>query len=427
MRFGNLKIAIFSIFWTSLLISASKVSSQELTRGELIRGLWAESLAYDPFSDRPVQLWLPEGTLIYDIKLNKRDGASSWKYRAAKTYHGYPVYLRLRRSSREWNFKKLRANNRPNRFRLNQSVFCPGETSPIVWLEKRCIHGDPVGEGWTFDFLPEPDNPSEPKSLLVTAVLDEETKRNGGFSKKTLQFRLFERDLDFFENIGLLFRLDRPHPINSFNFLGEFYFPCNTEQISEIKEEQIQKLYAEASVEASVGFWAWFKATLKGGVGYEDKDTSIKITRTKINSSKSSIFQLWGVMNTVDDGYKQSTPFLVEKKFECQPNVGTNDPGSKILSVHIHFWNHDEDTNDVFEFNRPSDFMEIDQKLYDSFRRPVFISANSSDDQSAIIKLIMSRHSKLSFNQAIFVFSQLNNRCLTKDIKNCMASVKLKQ
>jgi hypothetical protein len=237
-----------------------------------------------------------------------------------------------------------------------------------------------------------------------------------------------KRDLDEYERQGVLLRLDQKHPWHEFLFLDHFYFPCNAERLEEKKSEEIKQAYAKATSEVGFNFWDWFKVSLEGGVGYEDNDSSISITRTKVISTHSSVFQQWGLMKGTIDGDGKDTPFFVEKVFECQPGAGTGRPGSKIISVEIKFWNHEEDKNDVFEFdgNRLSKWIDMDEDIYSNLQRPVFLSINSSEKQAAIIEKILAEEKTLHFNQAVFIFSQLNNRCGSKDREKCDELVSVK-
>lgn len=407
-----------------LLFRPSLVQAEGRPMGELIDGQWAEGRAFDPFGDRPIQIWLPEGTLIYDIEESNKGGANRWKYRFAKTYHGYPVNVRLRKTKEKWNYKRLAPNTYSARFRLNQSVFCPAETSPIVWPRSRCLSGEATGEGWTFEFSPGATEAGEPPYFEVQGIPDEQTKKDLGDSKSLYSFKFYEKDMKLLEDKGVLFRLDRPHPIVDFDFVGHYYFPCNSETIAELKQEEIEKKFVEASLEAGFSFWNWFKLTLKGGIGYEDKESEIRITRTKVTSGASSVFQQWGIMHlrNKDDG-SEDVPFFIEKKFECHKDSGTSDPGSKILSVEVQFWNDEEDRNDTYEFNKTAPFIVIDDELYNHIQRPIFLSINSSEGQARIIEKLLKENQELHFNQAIFIFAQLNNGCSGKDRDKCRSSV----
>ncbi len=116
---------------------------------------------------------------------------------------------------------------------------------------------------------------------------------------------------------------------------------------------------------------------------------------------------------------RATSSFFVEKKFECQEDVGTSDPGSRILSVKVQFWDDEQDRNDTYEFNKASDWAEIDSTLYDSLQRPVFLSINNSESQAAVVQKLLSKHEALQFNQAIFIFGQINNGCVKNDRDKC--------
>lgn len=417
---ANPQLFLSICLWTSVaLLNPSDTRAQSREMGELIEGQWAEGRAFDPFGDRPVQLWLPEGTLIYDIAASDRGGTNNWKYRFATTYHGYPVNLKLQPTRGSWKYKKLDPTAHPARFRLNQSVFCPAETSPIVWPASTCLHGPATGEGWTFEFEKDSEESGGLAFYTVEAFPDEQTRKDLGESRTLYRFKIYERDMNLYEEKGVLFRLDRPHPLSDFKFVGHNYFPCNTTKIIEFKEEDVATAFVEASTEAGFNFWGWFRTTLKGGIGYEDTDTEIKIRRTDINSKVSSVFQQWGVMHRNFDNGLKNVPFIVEKTFECQKDAGTIDPGSRILSVKVQFWNDEEDRNDTYEFNEASDWANIDSKLYDYMQRPVFLSINNSESQAAVVQKILLKHEALQFNQAIFIFGQINNGCVKNDRDKC--------
>lgn len=408
---------ILAIFLSGFEPSVSTAQSSKM--GELIEGQWAEGQAFDPFGRRPIQLWLPEGTLIYNIEPSDRGGSNKWKYRFAETYHGYPVNLKLQPSQSKFKYRKLDSAKYSARFRLNRSVFCPGETSPIVWPSRKCLHRQATGEGWTFEFSRGAIDEDSPVQFNVRARPNEETLRLLRSPESLYAFVMFERDMDLLEKKGVLFRLDRRHPVTQFEFVGNHYFPCNTEQTLTLTKKGVEKAFSKASVEAGFNIWGWLKATVEGGVAIEDERSEVSIERTKLASSESSIFRLWGVMSDNSAQVSRQVPFFIEKEFECKQGAPTTDPGERILSVKVEFWNDQEDWNDTYEFNDVKDWATIDEDIYDKQQRPVFLSINSSEEQAQVLDRIMMVHEDLHFNQAVFIFAQLNNGCSSKDRKAC--------
>lgn len=394
-----------------LISGTGGAMAQSTVTGSLTQGQWAEGRDFDPFGSRPVQLWLPEGTLIFDIQPSDRvRGASARKYRAARTYHGYPVNLRLFPRPGTALFKRLASLDGPPRFRLNTPVYCPAETSPILPSGGACNHGRATGEGWVFDLSSTTTNTPLGPRLTATAQPDAATVAQLGSAGSALfSFEIYQRDLDLYERQGILFRMDRSHPLSSFDFVGHDYFPCNTSRTVEFKEEAVTKAFAKAEASSEFGFWSWFKGKVSAGAGYEDKGSTVRAEKTVVDSSSSSAFQQWGLMR--QDAIDSQTPFFVEKRFECNKGTGTTKPGERITSVEISFWNDEEDRNDVYEFNDPNDFVTMEDAIFDRHQRPIFFSINDSGKQAAVIAAIMARFPRLSHHQAVFIFAQLNNGC----------------
>lgn len=407
-------------FLVSTTVALTPVSTvaQDVAVAELTEGLWAEGLDFDPFGRRPVQLWLPEGTLIFNVKKTDRvTGSKAFKYRAARTFHGYPVNLELVPRQGVYRYKTIDTPNSEPYFRLLHSVYCPGETNPIVTSTEACNFGEPVGEGWVFE-LAEGEDTQLGRRLRATAYPDADTiSALGAVSSGIYTFDIYERDLDLFEKQGVLFRLDRQHPLTSFHFVDDYFFPCNTTSTVELKEEEIVTAFAEASVEAEFGFWSWFKAKASAGAGFEDKGSSISSTRTEQDSSQASVFSQWGIMKTAGKG---EIPFYVEKRFDCQSGAGTTKPGDWITSIEISFWNDDDDVNDVYEFDAAADWVEMDtDEIKKRHQRPVFFSINDSDKQARVIQNILKEYPELTYNQAVFIFAQLNNGCSGRFRDDC--------
>lgn len=406
----------------ALTLSAASGVAQSVPVAELTEGLWAEGRDFDPFGRRPVQLWLPEGTLIFDIQKSDRvSGSKGRKYRAAHTFHGYPVNLELFPRRGVARYSTISVPDDSARFRLIQSVYCPGETNPIV-TSGGCRHSEPVGEGWVFELSETGTDTTLGPRLKATAYPDDATiAALGPASSSIYTFDIYERDLDLFEQQGVLFRLDREHPLTEFVFVDDYFFPCNTTSTVEFKEEEIVKAFVEASVETEVGFWSWFKASASAGGGFEDKGTSISSSRTQTDSSESSVFSQWGLMKSADMG---ETPFFVEKRFDCQSGAGTTKPGDWINSIEISFWNDDDDVNDVYEFNLAGDWVEMDRdEIKKRHQRPVFFSINDSTKQAKVIQNILTEYPELNYNQAVFMFAQLNNGCSGRFRDDCNKSV----
>jgi len=402
----------------SFLISPA-AQSQNVVVAELTEGLWAEGRDLDAFGDRPVQLWLPEGSLIFDIRKTERvTGNAAAKYRSATTFHGYPVNLELVPKRGDVRYRVIDEQDKSQRFRLLQSVYCPGETNPIATASGTCEFGEPVGEGWVFTLSNVETTALGPK-LTATAYPDAKTAAElDQVSNGIYSFDIYERDLDRFEKKGVLFRLDRDHPLNSFSFVGRYYFPCNSQETVEFREEQVKSAFAKASVETEVGFWSWFKAKGSAGYGFEDTGTSISSSRTVIDSSKASVFHQWGLMKTSEG---TEIPFNVEKRFECQSGHGIKDPGDWITSVIISFWDEEEARNSVYEFDNVSNWVSMDETKISKrhHQRPIFFSVNDSTKQAQVIQKILSDYPDFSYDQAVFVFAQLNNGCSGRFRSEC--------
>ena len=116
--------------------------------------------------------------------------------------------------------------------------------------------------------------------------------------------------------------------------------------------------------------------------------------------------------------------FFVEKRFDCQSGAGTTKPGDWITSVEVSFWNEDEDINDVYEFNAATDWVTMNNEVIKKrHQRPVFFSINDSDKQAQLIQNILSSYPELNYNQAVFIFSQLNNGCSGRFRDDCNSAV----
>lgn len=414
----------FLLIFVAMTQAPQSAKAQTVAVAELTEGLWAEGRDFDPFGNRPVQLWLPEGSLIFDVTNTDRvTGTKALKYRSARTFHGYPVTLELVPRRGVARYKTISSPNSDPRFRLLQSVYCPGETNPIVTAADGCNFVEPVGEGWVFELSDSESTALGPR-FTATAYPDAKTIASlGPVSSGIYSFEIYQRDLDLYEKRGVLFRLDRDHPLTSFHFIDDYFFPCNTTQTVELKEEEMVKTFAEAAVETEFGFWSWFKATASAGAGFEDKGSRISSTRTKQDSSASSVFSQWGLMKVAGG---QEVPFYVEKRFECQSGAGSTKPGDWITSIEVSFWNDDEDLNDVYEFNSAAEWVEMNEsEVKDRHQRPVFLSINDSDKQARLIQNILEEYPELTYSQAVFVFAQLNNGCSGRFREVCNAATQV--
>jgi len=275
------------------------------------------------------------------------------------------------------------------------------------------------GEGWTFDFKEVKTSPPELPKYDVVAYLDKATadqvfhrNPNADVDGLTeLRFELYKRDVDRFERLGVLFRLDRRHPLSRFRFVGYNYFPCGSTQSTEIRVADINKAVAEAGVGVEFNFLGWLTAVLGAKVSKAKEASETTITVTEIKSETSSVFQQWGIVELQTGHEPERFPFFVQKKFECQVGVGTDDPGQRILEVKVKFFNRNEDRDDTYTFDKPSEWMAMEKELYAYIDRPVFFSANEPSDQLAVINVILKKHKTLSFSQSLFIFAQLNNTC----------------
>ncbi|MDE0011781.1 MAG: hypothetical protein OXU36_11575 [Candidatus Poribacteria bacterium] len=410
-------LSLLGIVMLSATVTFAHATENSSTVGELITGQWAEGRAYDPFSPRPVQLWLPGGTLIYNIEKSDRGRDSSWKFRFATTYHGYPVNLKLEPEKDELDYRERRIDELRNSFRLTESLYCPNETPAIVWPQRECKFGKIYGEGWTFGYKEIIETHAVesglegPTRLEITAILDEKTRNLIPGRERIHSFVLYRREMDRFEKKGVLVRLDRPHPLSTFEFISHYYFPCNSETSFEITENDIRDLSGKITVSAGFNFFQWLSGIFEGEFAISKRKSQLKIRRTKLSSSETSIFQQWGVMKDYSVLPVEETPFFVEKKFECQTDSPSTEPGKRILEVMVLFWNDSDGENNVFAFRNSKQWAIHEEEIYDYFRRPFFISINSSDQQLAAINAIMRKYPVLTYNQAVFVFSQLNNSC----------------
>ena len=415
---------IMAVGLISSMLLVQKPYADDRSIGELTKGQWAEGRVFDPFGERPVLLWLPEGTLIYDITRHDRVRTNPWKYRFATTYHGYPVNLKLEPEQNRYLFRERGPSQFPKQFRLTKSVLCLWQTPLIVWPATKCNHGQMMrGEGWTFDFQEAETSPPELPKYNVVAYLDKATAdqvfhRNLDDSTadefgrlQELRFDLYKRDVERFERLGVLFRLDRRHPLSRFHFLGNNYFPCGSTRSTEIRAADMTKAVAEAGIGVEFKFFGWLATVLGGKVTKEKEASETTITVTKIRSEISSVFQQWGIVELQTGPEPRHVPFSIQKKFECQVGTGTNDPGKRILEVKVKFFNRNEGRDDTYTFDDPSDWMAIDKKLYAYIDRPVFFSVNEPSEQLAVITGILDKHKTLSFSQALFIFAQLNNTC----------------
>jgi hypothetical protein len=429
-RYGAMRIVLSLIAPVGAFHLPATALGDDVVVGELLEGQWAEGRDEDPFGRRPIQIWLPEGTLLYKIEKGTRSTSRQWRYRDAVTYHGYPVHLQLEPSRRDYKFRRIQPNGGVPSFRLNEAVFCPGQTSPIAWPSKTCLRGDPVGEGWTFEFEGGSPEESHKDYFYVSARPDSADLAKLNLPDEALRFRMAKEDLDVYEQKGVLVRLDRHHPLHEFEFAGSYFFPCNSEKVVETKSEDIKRWGAEGSISAGLDLWGWFKSAVKGTVGYEDRNTEIAIKRTRISSQKASIFQQWGFMHEMTSEGKRSLPFFVQKEFECREGTGSTSEGDRITKVVVKFWDESQDRDDVLEFNLQrvlDEWVELDSRIFDFHdARPILLSANSSEKQAVIIQRILDERESLHYNQAVFVFAQLNNGCPAETRKKCDPLLKVK-
>lgn len=393
----------------------------------LVSGQWVELRDLDPVpSRREVRhIWLHRGALLFGVTQPE----SNSPFRDAVSYFGLPVRILAKKRRGGWHIKEIDDPFRSS-FHLTRNVFCPGESNPIV-LEGDCLRrGSPVGEGYVFDLRTVDadgdgvaDLKNGQKFYEVSIQLDEATAAALKVDKSFV-FEIYQTDLDRYENKGLLFRLDRPHPLRDVRFLDREYQPCGSTATSEIKKATALEAYARAEGKAGFDFWGWLSASLTFGASVtatETEEDTIKLTTT---TAGGTTFRQWGLIfdySIKPDKPKHQTPFFVEKVFECVSDVGRAKFGDHIKKVEIGLLDHFTGNNREFEFNRPEDFQVFDDRVLDKVDKPVFISINDSEMQAAALDVIKARYGIKDHYLAAFVFSQLNLSCPERDRDECLS------
>lgn len=408
----------------SLLTALPLAGAQTI---ELIEGQWAEASDMRPFSNdsQTRMVWLPEGTILY----NTSRLANKANFRTARSYFGIDVLIQARKRNGNWFFAEVEGEKEAA-FRLTRAVFCPGESNPLV-LQGNCLRDQrrPIGQGYTFNFSRvdadgdgAPDRTGGQDFYRVQAVLDEQTAATLGIDR-TIVFDLFDRDLDVYEESGVLFRLDREHPLRSFVFTGSEYAPCGTTTRSEVKRTVVEETYAKASGKVGASFWNWLSATFEAGGGVKSTDGDTELVSSTLSTTTSTLFRQWGFVEHTPAGgdASDSIPFIVEKLFRCDPGSGSSFPTDQVESVKIGFYNEIIDSNDYYEFRRPDDYIASDEEIFDYLDQPVFISVNDPEDQAWVIEQIKDRFPELDHYRALFVYSQLNLACPEVHRDRCIA------
>ncbi|GFE51118.1 hypothetical protein So717_28710 [Roseobacter cerasinus] len=380
-----------------------------------------------PFSNdsQTRMLWLPEGTILYSTSRipNKVN------FRTARSYFGLDVVIQARKRNGNWFFAEAEGKKEAA-FRLTRDVFCPGESNPIV-LQGNCLRDQrqPIGQGYTFGFSRVdtdadgvPDRSGGQDFYRVQAMLDAQTAATLNIDQ-TIVFDLFDRDLDVYEESGVLFRLDREHPLRSFVFTGSEYVPCGTTTRSEVKQTVVEETYAKASGKVGASFWNWFSATVEAGGGVKSTDGGTELVSSTLSTTKSTLFRQWSFIEhtPAGGGESNSIPFIVEKLFRCDVGSGSSFPTDQVASVKIGFYNDIIDSNDYYEFRRPGDYIVSDEEIFDFLDQPVFISVNDPEDQAWVIDQIKVRFPELDHYRTLFVYSQLNLACPEVHRSKCIA------
>lgn len=395
---------------------------------QLLKGQWVESAGPDPFGEgRPVQLWVSESTLLYNLEASKKVKTdANWKYREAITQNGIPIHFKAREDINSYNYKKIWESETPpenKRFFFTQSILCLGETNQIKINGENCDSGNsPVGEGWHFEIKEHSEAEMAPTHAQIFGILDSDTLEKLNVNKVFLRISIVKKDLDKLEKMGKLVRFDRKHPLVSFRFVGSSYLPCNSEEMVDISEEYVAQAYAKVGGEAGFNFFSWLKATIESGLSAQASVKKSTSTTVTVSAKEASVFKAWGIMIDSTNRRKVEAPFYLEKSFECQPGQGTKQPGKRITSVEFKYWDSESDTNIPYKFTDPNKFLKMDNpEIYSNIDRPVFISANSSKIQASIVEHIAKQFPEFSYNQALFVFSQLNNSCTGIKRDSCLS------
>lgn len=420
--------------FTSLLVAFALASACDRALADrpskpvlsLVSGQWVELRDLDPVaSTRDVRhIWLHRGALLFGV--TRVEGKPA--YRDAVSYLGLPVRILAAKRGGGWHVEKVRDPFRSS-FHLTRNVFCPGESSPIV-LKGDCLRGgSPVGEGYVFDLRTvdaDGDGVADlkhgQKFFAVSIQLDEATAAALDVDK-AFEFEIYQTDLERYEDIGVLFRLDRPHPLREVRFLDGEYQPCGSTETSEIKKATALEAYEKAEGKAGFNFWGWLSASLSVGVSgtiIETDENSVKITTT---TTEGTTFRQWGLIFDYPDSPDKpvrQTPFFVQKVFECVSTEGQARFGDRIKKVEIGLYDDFTGNNRVFEFNRPEDFQVFSKKVLDKVDKPVFISVNDSETQAAVLDMIKERYEIKDHYLAVFLFSQINLACPENDRAKCV-------
>lgn len=420
--------SIFMLFIAVLLVGNTVVLADRPGEPvvELTSGQWVEVRDMDPVpSRRDIRhLWLHRGSLLFGVA--RIDGKPP--FRDAVTYFGLPIRLLAQKRRGGWHIKEI-DNSIRSSFHLTRNVFCPGESNPIL-LQGQCLRGGaPIGEGYVFDLRTvDADGDGVADQLNgqdyfeAVVQLDRMTAAELDVNDRFV-FNIYQKDLDRYEDDGVLFRLDRPHPQHEVRFLGMAYQPCGSTRSSEIRKATALKAYAEAEGKAGFNFWGWLTASLTVGAqaSRSTEDTeSFTITTT---TTGGTTFRQWGLIfdYTLDaDVPEHQTPFFIEKVFECASDVGEASFGDRIKRVEIGVLDHFTGNNTEFEFNRPEDFQTFDARILDKLDKPVFISINESEAQARALEVIKTQYGVKDHYLAAFVFSQLNLACPEDSRAECL-------
>lgn len=403
----------------ALAFPSSSGAQMTFEAGELTQGQWSEGLDFDPFGGmRPVQLWLPSGTLLFDVKPSAKVPGEAFV--EAVTYHGVPVHLRSRDEAGGTTIRPL-AGGGASGFRLNRSVFCPASLT-FAWHGPCPGDVAPVGEGWTFFFAEGDPDAGTANRVFIKASIAETDRQKLELASAEISTYISKDELKNFERRGDIFRLDRDYPAQTIVFVGDEHFQCGSEKEHTITRTTSGSLAIEGEVSAGFDFFGWLKSNLKTLASAETKNEDANSVTVVVDSSKTGTFVQWGVAYDNRSERPKANPFRISKSFECNQANGLNNLGDKIESVLVRFWDESSADNVDYEFQSDdlSKWINQDPEIYKQFpNRPIFISINEPRIQADFIRKIIETNNSLSYSEAVFIYSQLNNACSGKKRETC--------
>ena len=395
-------------------------------------GAWGLCYQKDPFRNKyPVVSYLPPGSIVFSVEKSPLKG-----YIAILSHYGHKLHIKEKIG--------LIPNEEPvpilksiegivdappsNSIIFHKSILCLSQTNRLVPPNSRCLQlGDdirstlPVGKGWVYSFI---EGSKGHRWLDLNVVLDEKTKEeliDRGLSPGEANFEVTRAELDRLEKQGFLTILDKKLPpvLIECQTKKPVYIKCGQRQVLEKDLKASLGVKATAEVSAEVPLWAKLLSGLKAKLGLTTEATvSGDITKKwtiNVDTTNSSYLYYTATMTDIDTG--EVSNILIEKVFECRPSPNIQ-PGEKINRIVFDIERPGAPDIEEYVFEVSEDYIAVPKGVLDHHPRPIFISVNSPEQHSSVLKKIAEAQN-VDVALAHFMLSHINNTCGSKKRNKC--------